>query len=363
MVKSALLSEDGEITITDLDEPELESGSVLVTTLFSEVCGTDVHLVHNQLIGVPYPIIPGHVSTGIIEKMNGTVREIDDCVLEIGDVITFLDVHETCNACWYCLVAKETTRCPKRKVYGITYSANDGLLGGWSEKIYLKPGVKILKLPSVEFAKTFIAGGCGLPTAIHAIQRAHIQLGDTVVIQGSGPVGLMCAILAKQSGAFKVILVGGPKQRLNIAREFGITETINIDKLSSKDRLKQILQLTNYRGADVVVEATGVPSAVKEGFDMIRDGGTYVIVGQYTDAGDITINPHLDINKKHLTVKGSWGSDFSHFYLAVNFIKTYHNTYPWAKMISGEYSLDEVPQALQQVMNHSVLKAVISPNK
>ena len=73
--------------------------------------------------------------------------------------------------------------------------------------------------------------------------------------------------------------------------------------------------------ADIVIEASGNPNAVKEGMNYSRDGGTYVIVGQYTNAGEVSINPHLDINKKHLTVKGSWGSDFSHFYLAVKFLQ------------------------------------------
>ncbi len=345
-----------------IEVPELEDGAVLLKTLYSEVCGTDVHLLHEQLTGVPYPIIPGHVSTGIIDKIKDVVLDIDGNKLEVGDVVTFLDVHETCNSCWYCLVAKESTRCPSRKVYGITYSANDGLLGGWSQKIYLKSGVKILRLTSKEMARTFIAAGCGLPTAIHAVQRANIKLGDTVVVQGSGPVGLMAAILAKASGAFDVIMIGGPDHRLEIACKFGIDKIINIFDLSKEEREKQVIAYTNNRGADVIIEATGVPDAVSEGFGMIRDGGTYVIVGQYTNAGDISINPHLDINKKHLNIRGSWGSDFSHFYLAVKFVQKYSEKYPWEEIISKEYTLNEADQALQDVKNYVIMKAVIKPN-
>ncbi|MHA2276746.1 MAG: hypothetical protein ACXAC2_13310 [Candidatus Kariarchaeaceae archaeon] len=95
---------------------------------------------------------------------------------------------------------------------------------------------------------------------------------------------------------------------------------------------------------------------------MIRDGGTYVIVGQYTDAGDISINPHLDINKKHIKIKGSWGSDYSHFYKSVKFLEKYETKFPWEKIISKIYSLDEANQALRDVQNLSVMKAVIKPN-
>lgn len=362
MVKFVMMDDSGKLSVNDTSEPSLELGAVLIKTLYSEVCGTDVHLSHQQLDGVPYPIIPGHVSTGVIDKINGRIFDINNDLIEVGDVVTFLDVHETCNSCWYCLVAKETTRCPKRKVYGITYSSDEGLLGGWAQYIYLKPGVKIIKLKSEELAKTFIAAGCGLPTAIHAIQRAEIKLGDSVLIQGSGPVGLMAAILAKLSGAFQLILVGGPKLRLDIAKEFGIDEVINIEEYSKDQRTQQVMQLTNGKGVDRIIEATGVPQAINEGLDMIRDGGTYIIVGQYTDAGNIAINPHTNINKKHLTIKGCWGSDFSHFYLAVKFVEKYCNKFPWEKIISKIYTLDEASQALKDVKNYLVMKSVIKPN-
>ena len=126
MAKAATLTANGKIVFIDRPVPTLEMGAVLLKTHYSEVCGTDVHLKHNKLAGVPYPIIPGHVSTGEIKELNGEVFEVNGSKLKLGDIVTFLDVHETCNSCWYCLVAKETTRCPKRKVYGITYSAEDG---------------------------------------------------------------------------------------------------------------------------------------------------------------------------------------------------------------------------------------------
>ena len=217
MVKYVELQQGGSVDIKEVSKPSLEEGAVLLKVVYSEVCGTDVHLQKGQLAGVPYPIIPGHVSVGIIEDLHGYIVDVDGNELKKGDHITFLDVHETCNKCWYCLVKKQTTRCPKRKVYGITYSANDGLLGGWSEYIYLKPGVKILKIKTEIPLKSFMAGGCGLPTAIHAVERANIQLGDSAVVQGAGPGGLMAAILSKTRGAFNVIIVDYSDVRIEIA--------------------------------------------------------------------------------------------------------------------------------------------------
>ena len=80
------------------------------------------------------------------------------------------------------------------------------------------------------------------------------------------------------------------------------------------------------------------------------------------DVGDIQINPHEDINKRHITIQGSWGSDFSHFYMAVNFMAQFHNKFPWMKIISREYSLEEAGKALDDVRNYRIMKALINPN-
>jgi len=362
-IKAAVMEKvNGEIKIEikEFAEPHLEPGAVLLKAIYSEICGTDVHLSHGQLAEVPYPIIPGHINVGVIEKMNGTICDIEGNPFQVGDVVTFLDVHETCHQCWFCLVAKASTRCPNRKVYGITYSTNDGLLGGWSEKIYLKPGVKIIKLPSNLPSLDFIAGGCGAPTALHAVERATIKLDDTVVVQGSGPVGLNAAIFSMLSGASQVIVVDPSAKRLEMAKQAGVDCTI--DASTGEERIAEILKLTNGRGADVTIEASGNPKAVSEGMNMTRDNGTYVVVGQYTDAGDVSINPHWQINKKHLDIRGTWGIDYSHLHKTVSLMAKHGERFGWNRFVSKVYSLDEVKVALDDVENLRVMKAVIAPS-
>ena len=103
------------VELREFSSPAVEPGAVLLQTLYSEVCGTDVHLQHGRLAGVPYPIIPGHVAVGEVREVSGRVFDIDGNAVSVGDRVTYLDVHETCNHCWFCLVAKQTTRCPSRK--------------------------------------------------------------------------------------------------------------------------------------------------------------------------------------------------------------------------------------------------------
>jgi len=362
-VKAAVMdkvNEEIKLVIREFEEPTLEEGAVLLETIFTEVCGTDIHLLHAQLAEVPYPLIPGHINVGRIENINGFVCDVEGNPFEVGDVVTFLDVHETCNRCWYCLVAKATTRCPHRKVYGITYSANDGLLGGWSQKIYLKPGVKIIKLPQNLPPIDFIAGGCGAPTALHAVERATIKLDDTVVVQGSGPVGLNAAIFSMLSGAGAVVVIDPAVNRLEMARQIGVDNVIGV--ATPEGRIAEVLKLTNGRGADVTIESSGNPKAVAEGMEITRDNGTYVIVGQYTDAGDVLINPHRQINKKHLDIRAIWGIDYSHLHKAVRLMAKHRERFGWRKLVSKVYTLDEVLAALDDVEKLRVVKAVIAPN-
>lgn len=349
------------LVIENFAEPELEPGAILLKTIYSEVCGTDVHLYHGRLSGVPYPIIPGHVSVGRIARLAGPVTDVEGHSLHEGEVVTFLDVHETCGDCWFCLVAKASTRCPHRKVYGITYSSKDGLLGGWSEYIYLKPGVKVIKLPENVSPERFIGGGCGLPTALHAFERAGVILGDSVVVQGCGPVGLSAAILAQLSGATQVIVLGAPQKRLEMALAIGADVVINIEEHGPQERVERVRELTGGRGADITIEATGNPLAVSEGMRMTRDNGRYVVVGQYTDAGDVAINPHWDINRRHLEIRGTWGTDFSHLYRSLRVLARHGERFRWERFISKVYPLEEANQALVDVEELKVVKAVIKP--
>src|SRR5258707_3631715 len=199
------------VELREVPSPDLEPDSALLEVELSEVCGTDVYLQQGRLQGVPYPLVPGHVSVGRLSKVRGTLRDVEGQVFREGDRVTFLDVHRTCNACWYCLVAKAATRCPQRKVYGITYGLDDGLCGGWAEQIYLKPGTHCISLGADP--EIFMAGGCALPTALHAVERADIMIGDTGLVLGSGPVGIKAIILSLIRGALKVFCICAPAFR------------------------------------------------------------------------------------------------------------------------------------------------------
>jgi D-arabinose 1-dehydrogenase-like Zn-dependent alcohol dehydrogenase len=349
------------IEFREFAEPQLEEGAALLHTLYSEVCGTDVHLHHGRLSGVPYPIIPGHVSTGVIAKIRGPLTTVNGDALKEGDVVTFLDVHETCGACYHCLVAGQPTRCPSRKVYGITYSANDGLLGGWSQAIYMKPGVKMIPIPKELSAETFIGGGCGLVTALHAVDLSRIRLGESVAVMGAGPVGQSIVALSSLSGAGEVVAVDGVQERLSFAKEMGATNIIDL-ATERAARLDVARSLTGGRGFDVVIEASGNPDAVSEALDLLRDGGRVVVCGHYTDNGSVNIHPHWQINRKHVELLGCWGSRYEHFHRAVEIAARFGGSKPWSRLAGRTYELSDVATALAAVADRSAVKAVVRVN-
>lgn len=353
------------VEVREVPTPNLEPDSALLDVERSEVCGTDVYLQQGRLQGVPYPLVPGHVSVGRLSEIRGTLLDVEGRAFREGDRITFLDVHRTCNACWYCLVAKATTRCPQRKVYGITYGLDDGLCGGWAEQIYLKPGTRCIRLDADP--EIFMAGGCALPTALHAVERGDIAISDTVLVLGSGPVGINAIILSLMRGALRVFCIGAPDHRLESASQAGASDVLNFEQHDEGERLEWVLERTNGRGADVCVEATGAPDAVAQAMRFTRDAGRVVVVGQYTDHGPVSeqaaFNPHLDLNKKHLDVRGCWGSDFSHFHRGVQIVSDPSRSKLWSPLKTklSRYTLAESNDALADVKEGRVMKALIGP--
>ncbi len=124
-----------------------------------------------------------------------------------------------------------------------------------------------------------------------------------------------------------------------------------------------VLEQTDGRGADVTIECTGAPVAVTQAFVYTRDAGTVVVVGQYTDHGDVEFNPHTDLNRKHLDVRGCWGSDYSHFHRAIDMLRTDHAAALWSTIKLERYSLSQTNEALGDVASAKAIKALIAAKR
>jgi L-iditol 2-dehydrogenase len=180
------------------------------------------------------------------------------------------------------------------------------------------------------------------------------------LVLGSGPVGLSAIIFASMRGALRVLCIGAPEQRLEAARKLGAV-SLNFETSDERTREQWVLDRTEGRGADVTIEATGAPVAVVQAMRYTRDAGRVCVVGQYTDHGEVSLNPHHDLNRKHLTVRGCWGSDFSHFYRGVQIMADPVRSEPWSLLKLDRYGLGEANEALADVAAGKVTKAIIAP--
>jgi len=164
------------------------------------------------------------------------------------------------------------------------------------------------------------------------------------------------------SGALRVLCIGAPEARLQAALRSGASAVLNIESNDESARFEWVKGLTDGRGVDVTFEATGDPQAVAQAMQFTRDAGRVVIVGQYTDHGPVSFNPHSDLNRKHLDVRGCWGSDFSHFYRGAQIICDERRAKLWGGMELKKYGLRQTNEALDDVAKGRVLKALIDPS-
>ncbi len=347
------------LSIREIESPTVDNGCVLVKTLVSGICGTDVHCWKGQ-VPLPLPVILGHESVGTIERL-GSGRNCDSIGEPIveGDKI-FWVAGQPCGHCYFCVVLKDTTSCPHRRSYGTSWSCNDYpfLTGGYSERVFLTSKSSFFKLPSTVSPDSAIAFGCGFPTAVKGFESIRLRPNENVVIQGCGPVGLSSLILAKMAGAGETIVIGDPPERLDLAKRLGASHVIRMKDTNTHERVKTIREVIGE--VDVCVEASGSPLAVPEGIEILRRNGRYLIMGVFSDLGGVEINPSL-IVRKNIQLRGSVYWEPRHLYTVLSILKSRNSDLRLERAVTGRYTIEEAIKGLNDVESLRCVKAVIQP--
>lgn len=363
LVKAAVMPNPEVLEIRDFDKPDVAADALLVRVRACGVCGTDIHVFHGHLKAAPFPLIPGHEFSGVIEELGPRANAsmvVHGGELSEGDAVTVVP-GLPCGSCYYCRNLPDLPNlCTNRLVYGVTRSCKDSphLYGAYSELIYIEPGSWVYRLPE---GMSFELGALAEPTAVatRALGRAGKVAGLTVAIQGVGPVGLLTAAAAKVTGAEKVIVIDRVEQRLRMAERFGADELVDMRELgTSEKRIKRVLELTRGVGADVVVECTGVPAAVPEGLEMVRRAGKYIEVGHFTDPGATEIRPHV-ICFKDLDLLGSWVYPMAQFGKALEVLGS--GKFPFVELFTHRFRIDEALKAIESSEKGECIKALIVP--
>jgi threonine dehydrogenase-like Zn-dependent dehydrogenase len=347
------------LQIQKIPIPDLNPGSLLVKIDASTICGTDVHRWHGPTAaGDSLPMITGHEPCGFIEEIAGEKTDILGKPLKKGDRVIWSYV--ACGSCYWCAVACQPCACPGRMSWGHHRSDEAPyLLGSVSEYMYVPKECLIVKVPEAVSSPLAAAAACAFRTVMHGFDNlGPVKPHETVVIQGSGPLGNFAAAVARDHGAKQVLMIGAPAARLHVAREMGTDDVLDLDDVKDPaDRRSWVRDHTDGRGADVVVQVAN-SLAVPEGLSMLRTGGRYVNIGGGGKAS-------IDVNAlpREGTVYTIMSGEPRHWLQALDFLASRKDKYPFEQMISASYPLDQVNDAIQAMAKYEVVKAVIYPHQ
>lgn len=357
---AVLASFDTPFEVRDLEVGRPDEGGAIVSVTHGGICGTDLHLQHGRL-PVPLPLVFGHEGVGRIEELHGEVADASGARLEVGDHVTWAS-SIPCGSCRACRVDGQRTLCPARRIYGINQRADvpPYLSGSWGERIVLQPGSTIVRLDERVSPRAAIALGCAGPTAVHGLEQLAGHHLGTVVVQGAGPVGIAVCLFARLAGAERIVLIGGPSARIEVARDNGVADDyVDLTVIADPEARREAVEGLLGGAADTVIEAAGVPAAVAESLDLVRLGGAVLVLGQYTDHGPTSLNPHL-ITRKQLRVHGSWAFAERQFLRFVRALPRLDAGLDLASLVTP-FPLDEVNDAISAVAEGRVVKAALNP--
>jgi D-arabinose 1-dehydrogenase-like Zn-dependent alcohol dehydrogenase len=349
-----------EYTVGDPDP-----GGLVVKMTIANVCGSDLHQWRGEFdvekFGRPYPQILGHEMTGTIFKRGeGVTRDTAGQPLNEGDRVVWRYFYP-CGSCRACL--KRVSRaCPNARAY-LTRSCDEPphFYGAFGDYYFVRPGAAIFKVPD-GLSDPMVAGvNCALSQVVGGMQLAALKLGEFVVIQGAGGLGVYAAAVAREMGAGRVIVIDSIPERLELARGFGADDVIDIEEFPDPDmRVKRVLELTDNWGADVVAELVGHPRVCNEGLRMLGRTGRYLEIGNINPGLTYELDPSYLIFGNR-TILGMVYYEAEHLQQALELLSRTRDTYPWQKVVSHTFPLERINEAFVEADRGRVTRAAIVP--
>jgi alcohol dehydrogenase len=330
------------------------AGEVLVKIRMSTICRSDIHsyLGHRPN---PCPGVLGHEIIGnIVALGEGITHDMRGDALAEGDRITWSEYFIP-GANYYTEVLDLPQKSPGVDKYGhMAVTKDPHHHGGFGEYCYILPQSWILKLPPELTDEEATPINCGVATVMCVTEKAEVTMGDAVVVQGLGLLGLYAAAICKARGARLVIGLDQVSARREMAARFGV------DHAFSSIAEKEIRKLCKPEGADVVIEVCGDPAVIPAGIQLLRTGGRYVLGGLVNPEAFVRIDAN-QILRKLLTIRGVHNYHPRHLIEALDFVVTNRKHFPFHDLVDGKYKLEEVGQAMKDAADRKVLRAAIVP--
>ena len=359
--KAAMLTELEKFEIKEFPIPELGDDDILVKVEGCGVCGTDAHEFKRDPFSL-IPIVLGHEGTGEIVKMGKNVKK-DSAgkPLNIGDkVVTCMIFKDNPDITMFDLNKQNVGGAD---VYGLLPDDDTHLNGWFADYIVVRGGSTIFNVSDLDLDSRILIEPCAV--LIHAVERAKttgiLRFNSRVVVQGCGPIGLICIAVLRTMGIENIVAVDGESKRLEFAKLMGADKSVNFKDHKGIEALAGAVQ-DAFGGypADFAFQCTGSPIAHANIYKFIRNGGGLCELGFFINGGDATINPHFDICAKEITTVGSWVYTLRDYVTTFDFLKRAKAIgLPLEKLITHKYPLEEINEALKTNLKMEGLKIAI----
>ena len=360
----AVLTSLEHFDIKEYPMPEVGDDDILVKVEGCGVCGTDAHEFKRDPFGL-IPVALGHEGTGEIVKMGKNVT-VDTAgkPVKVGDkVVTCMIFKDDPEITMYDLNKKNVGGAD---VYGLLPDDDVHLNGWFSDYILIRGGnfgSTFFNVSDLELDSRILIEPCAV--LVHAVERAKttgiLRFNSRVVVQGCGPIGLICIAVLKTMGIQNICAVDGEQKRLDFAKKMGAKYTVNFKDHKGIEALAGAVK-DAFGGhlADFAFQCTGSPVAHANIYKFIRNGGGLCELGFFINGGDATINPHFDICSKEITIVGSWVYTLRDYATTFDFLKSAKEIgLPMSELITHKFPLEEINEALKTNLAMSGLKIAI----
>lgn len=345
--------------------PDVNPGEILIKVTRANICGSDVHAWHGTFatrgLGGHLPTVLGHEMVGVIAAMGDGVRaDSNGKALDIGTRVVF-PYFFSCHTCRNCLAGRRNA-CLNLKMAMLGRADEPPyFVGGYGDYFVLPAGAVVYTVPDSVSDDIAAGANCALSQVMYGLERVDQQLGEYVVVQGAGALGLYAVAVAKARGAAKVIAIDGVPERLELATAFGADAVIDITEVTTeKERAKIVRKLTDGQGADVVVEVVGHPSAIDEGLKLLGQFGRYVEIGNINVGKTFDFDPSRFVFSNK-TMVGVSLYDPAVLSRALAFLEKYQHKLPFDRLAAACYSLDNINDAFAAADAKRDVRASIVP--
>ncbi|MDM8235298.1 zinc-binding dehydrogenase [[Ruminococcus] torques] len=343
----AMLTSLEHYDVKEFPIPELGDGDILVKVEGCGICGTDAHEFKKDPFGL-IPVALGHEGTGEIVKMGKNVKtDSAGKPLKVGDkVVTCMIFKDDPDIEMFDLNKKNIGGAD---VYGLLPDDDIHLNGWFSDYILIREGSSVFNVSDLDLDSRILIEPCAV--LVHAVERAKttgiLRFNSRVVVQGCGPIGLICIAVLRTMGIENIVAVDGNQQRLDFAKKMGADKSVNFMEHKGIDALSEaVKEAFGGHLADFAFQCTGSPVAHANIYKFIRNGGGLCELGFFINGGDATINPHFDLCSKEITLVGSWVYTLRDYATTFDFLKRAQAIgLPMKELITHKFPLEEINEA------------------